>query len=164
MNILTAPNSGLKEISNRVTSQEYEEISKLIPNMYQLMKQKNGIGLAAPQVGITKRFLIIEIEGETNGLLVMINPVITETYGGTVKNYEGCLSLPGGRAPVERADKIRVVYWDENQKQHELHADGLLSRCIQHEIDHLDGILYIDKVNNYHRTRVMDQVRKITKR
>lgn len=162
MQILTAPHPVLKEVATPIADHEFQEVERLIPEMHGLMRRSRGIGLAAPQVGISKRFLIIEIEGETDGLLVMVNPVIT-LHGATgKKEHEGCLSLPGGTAPVERHEDIRVSYFDEYGKQRDLEAKGLLARCIQHEIDHLDGVLYIDRVNAYHRTRVMDKVRKIT--
>lgn len=162
MQILTAPHPVLKEVAAPIASHEFQEVGRLIPKMYDMMKKSRGIGLAAPQVGISKRFLIIDIEGETDGLLVMVNPVIT-LHGKTgKKDHEGCLSLPGGTAPMERHEDIRVSYFDEHGTQHGLEDKGLLARCIQHEIDHLDGVLYIDRVNAYHRTRVMDKVRKIT--
>ena len=116
------------------------KLRKLLDDMLETMYKANGIGLAAPQVGDPIRMVVIDI-GE--GPLELINPVITARFGSEVDS-EGCLSVPDIFGEVERAAKITVEYTNRFNKKRKLHAEKLLARCIQHEIDHLDGILFID--------------------
>ena len=116
------------------------KLRKLLDDMLETMYKANGIGLAAPQVGEPIRMVVIDI-GE--GPLELINPVITARFGSEVDS-EGCLSVPDIFGDVERAAKITVEYTNRCNKKRKLHAEKLLARCIQHEIDHLDGILFID--------------------
>ena len=116
------------------------KLRKLLDDMLETMYKANGIGLAAPQVGEPIRMVVIDI-GE--GPLELINPVITARFGSEVDS-EGCLSVPDIFGDVERAAKITVEYTNRFNKKRKLHAEKLLARCIQHEIDHLDGILFID--------------------
>ena len=114
----------------------------LLDNMAQTMYSADGVGLAAPQVGQSIRCVVIDV-GDDNGLLELINPVITEREG-TAIDSEGCLSVPNVFGDVERAAKVVVEYTNRWNKQKRLAAGGLLARCIQHELDHLEGILFID--------------------
>ncbi|MBO4872133.1 MAG: peptide deformylase [Lachnospiraceae bacterium] len=122
-------------------------IRQLIKDMFETMYDDNGVGLAAPQVGILKRLFVIDCcdgeEGAPNPY-VFINPEILETRG-EVTDTEGCLSVPGRFAPVPRPEWVKVRALDKNMQPFELEAEGLLARCICHENDHLDGILYVDK-------------------
>ena len=123
-----------------------ERISVLIDDMFDTMYESNGVGLAAPQVGILKRIFVVDVGVEEPEPYVFINPVILEKDGEQT-GEEGCLSVPGYQGEVTRANHLRVRAYDADMKEFELEADELLARCIQHEEDHLHGILYIDKVN-----------------
>ena len=123
-----------------------ERISVLIDDMFETMYESNGVGLAAPQVGILKRIFVVDVGVEEPEPYVFINPVILEKDGEQT-GEEGCLSVPGYQGEVTRANHLRVRAYDADMKEFELEADELLARCIQHEEDHLHGILYIDKVN-----------------
>ncbi len=125
------------------------EIRELIRKMKKIMKASNGVGLAAPQIGIQKQIFVAELlyEGEENGIFyAVINPKITNISKEKEKLEEGCLSLPKLYGEVERPKKIQVEYLDEMGKKKRLKASGLLARIFQHEIDHLNGGLFVDKV------------------
>lgn len=119
-----------------------ERILTLIDDMLDTMYEANGVGLAAPQVGVLKRVVVIDV-GE--GPIVMINPVILETSGEQTGD-EGCLSLPGKSGVVTRPDYVKAKAFDEEMQEYEIEGTGLLARAICHECDHLDGVLYVDKV------------------
>lgn len=123
-------------------------IKKLAKDMLQTMNEKNGLGIAAPQVGVNKRMFITTInEGKENQVLItMVNPEILELSEATETGEEGCLSIPGVYKPVERPRGAKVKYTDLKGNHHVLEFEGLNARVIQHENDHLDGILFIDKV------------------
>ena len=114
----------------------------LIDDMLDTMYEANGVGLAAPQVGVLKRIVVIDIG---DGPIIMINPEIIEKDGEQT-GYEGCLSLPGKSGVVTRSNHVVVRAYDENMELYELEGTELLARAIQHECDHLDGIMYVDKV------------------
>ncbi|KUO52439.1 MAG: peptide deformylase [Desulfitibacter sp. BRH_c19] len=119
-------------------------IIKLLDNMKDTMDDALGVGLAAPQVGVSKRVIVIDI-GE--GLIEFINPEITSSEG-IKKEVEGCLSVPGVKGEVSRAERVIVTGLNRNGDQIEIKAEGLLARALQHEIDHLEGVLFIDIANN----------------
>ena len=129
----------------RKTCKEVKEITPnlitLLDDMADTMYDANGVGLAAPQVGILKRVVVIDI-GE--GLVELINPVILETSGSQTDD-EGCLSLPGKYAPVERPNYVKAKAMDRDGNEFIIEGEELMARALCHEIDHLDGILYIDK-------------------
>ena len=116
-------------------------LSVLIDDMFETMYEANGVGLAAPQVGVLKRVCVIDVTGEDP--YVFINPEILET-DGEQEGYEGCLSLPGKSGIVKRPNHVKVRALDRRMQPFELEADELLARAICHETDHLDGILYVD--------------------
>ncbi len=120
-----------------------EKILTLLDDMVDTMYEKDGIGLAAPQIGILKRLVVIQVDDEN--LYKMINPKITKTSGEDI-DTEGCLSVPGRRGLVKRPLNVTVEYTDIEGNLQTLDAEGLLARCVCHEIDHLDGILYTDKM------------------
>jgi peptide deformylase len=128
-----------------------EELHRLIADMFETMHHARGIGLAAPQVGRTERLAVVEIEGAP---IVLINPEVVERAGKS-KGEEGCLSIPDIYADVERlhGDVARAL--DERMQPYELEATGLLARCIQHEIDHLDGKLFLDYLSVLKRTAAL---------
>lgn len=118
----------------------------LIDDMFDTMYEANGVGLAAPQVGILKKIFVVDVGMDEPEPYVFINPEILERDGEQTGD-EGCLSVPGYQGKVTRAEHVRVRAFDENMEEFELEADGLFARCIQHEEDHLHGVLYIDKVS-----------------
>ena len=130
--------------------------------MLQKMYDTHGVGLAAPQVGILKRLVVIDVgskEGQEKPLL-MVNPEIIEKSEEIKKASEGCLSVPNQYAPVERFASVTVSYLDENGVRQEISADGLLAVALQHEIDHLNGILFIDYLSPLRRKMVINRLNK----
>lgn len=121
-------------------------IKELIGDMFDTMYDAQGIGLAGPQVGVLRRIVVIDL-GENP--ITLINPVIIEKDGSQV-GEEGCLSVPGKVGIVERAEHVKVRAQDADLKEFEIEGEGLLARCFQHEIDHLDGIMYVDKAKEMH--------------
>jgi peptide deformylase len=134
------------------------EVRELIADMIETMYDQVGIGLAAPQVGLSVRLMIVD-DNAGGGARPLVNPVITARRGGVVAE-EGCLSIPGIFAPVERAEWVQVEALDGEGKPLTLEASGLLARVIQHEIDHLDGILFIDRLNTVTRDRIKRKIKK----
>lgn len=124
-------------------------IVKLLDNMFDTMYAADGVGLAAPQIGVSKRVVVIDV-GE--GPLELINPVIIEQEGES-DDSEGCLSIPGVTGEVVRAAKVTVQALNRKGELQEIKAEGLLARACQHEIDHLEGILFVDKAHKTHRVR-----------
>ena len=118
---------------------------ELIEDMIDTMYEANGVGLAAPQVGVLKRIVVIDVSEEGDSPIVLINPVITEADGEQT-GAEGCLSVPGKSGVVTRANHVKVKALDENMEPFELEGTELLARAIQHELDHLEGVLYTSKV------------------
>ena len=121
---------------------DYPNLKELIANMFETMDNAEGVGLAAPQVGILKRIVVIDV-GE--GPVVMVNPVILETSGEQTGD-EGCLSIPGKAGQVTRPNYVKVHAFDENMEEYEIEGTELMARAMCHEIDHLDGHLYVEKV------------------
>ena len=118
------------------------KIEELIEDMLETMYEANGVGLAAPQVGVLKRLVVIDVG---DGPIVMINPVILETAGEQTGS-EGCLSLPGKAGIVTRPNYVKARFYDENMDEYEIEGEELLARAICHELDHLDGHMYTEKV------------------
>lgn len=139
----------LRQPAKRVAKVD-DEVREIARQMLQTMYSEDGIGLAAPQVGIHKQIIVIDIEPEKPEVppLVLINPVIKKFGTETCAGQEGCLSIPGVYLDVDRPEAIEVSFKDETGRVRTLNATGLLSRCIQHEIDHLNGVLFVDRVEN----------------
>lgn len=131
----------LKQISAPVGKIDFK-IKKLLDDMKDTMYHAKGVGLAAPQIGISKRIVVIDT-GDDKGLIELINPVITAREGKCIDS-EGCLSVPNIFGDVERSEKVTVEFTNRYGKKRKIEADGLLARCIQHELDHLEGRLFID--------------------
>ncbi len=127
-----------------------KKLKHLLDDMVETMCAKEGVGLAAPQVGVPLRIAVIDVDKKK--LYELINPVITEREGSVVGS-EGCLSFPGLFGEVERAEKVRVEYTNRYGKKKFVEADGLLARALQHEIDHLDGKLFIEIAKNLSESR-----------
>ena len=132
----------------------------LIQNMIQTMYAEGGVGIAAPQVGVSKRIFIASPEGEPGGEMVFINPVIFKTSGEQV-GMEGCLSLPDISGEVRRAKKIEFEYMDLNGKKQQGKASDFLARIFQHELDHLDGKLLIDRVDFDQRQEILSAYQRL---
>ena len=143
LEIKTAGDPVLKKIATEVTKID-KRLRKLLDDMAETMYETDGVGIAAPQVGESIRAVVVDV-GEKR--FDLINPVITYSEGSVV-DTEGCLSCPELFGEVERAEKIRVEYTNRFNKRKFLEADGLLARCIQHEVDHLNGRLFIDIAKN----------------
>lgn len=144
-----------------------DEISTLIEDMFETMYNSDGVGLAAPQVGKLLRIFVAdadpmtEEEEEGFGPVAMINPEIVFTSDVQVEMEEGCLSIPGVNAPVKRPEAIRVKYRDQEFKPQTLEVDGWLARVIQHEYDHLDGILFLDHLSMFKRKLLGGKLKEI---
>ncbi|NOZ12612.1 MAG: peptide deformylase [Acidobacteria bacterium] len=139
-----------------------ESIRKLVSDMYETMKAAPGIGLAAPQVGISKRLCLVDLSAgaDPDQLKVLINPEITAEEGYQ-KAEEGCLSFPGVFGHVERPMNVKVRYTDLEGKKREIEGDELLARALCHEIDHLDGVVFINRLSPLKRRLVMKTIRKL---
>ncbi len=133
------------------------EILNLIKGMAETMYTDSGVGLAAPQVGVSKR--IILVDGEEDGLIVLINPMIIQSEGEVVEE-EGCLSVPGIYSKVKRSSKVTVKALNENGDSIEITKEGLTARALQHEIDHLDGILFVDRIGRMERQVLLNKLKK----
>jgi len=146
------PERVLKEKATPVADID-SEIQRLIDDMIETMYAAPGIGLAAPQVGVSKRIIVIDVsvkEGEKTPLIVLINPEII-TAQGEIESEEGCLSLPGYITTIKRAERVTVEGLNRDGVRIRIEGDGLLSRALQHEIDHLEGKLLIDRISSIKR-------------
>ncbi len=139
-----------------------KRIAQFMNDMLETMYVGNGIGLAANQVGSLERLITIDLSEERTGskAILMANPVITWKADDTFTYKEGCLSIPDQYADVTRPQRIRLSYIDQHNKPQELEADDLLSQCIQHEIDHLDGVLFVDYLSALKRKMIVRKVEK----
>ena len=162
--ILTAPDPALKKISQPV-KQVDASIRKLMDDMLETMYHAPGIGLAAPQVGVLKRVIVLDLarEGEEPQPLRLANPEVVWVSDDDATYNEGCLSVPEHYADVVRPAACRVKYLDQDNKQQEIAAEGLLATCIQHEIDHLDGVLFIDHLTSLKRNIILRKLLKAKK-
>ncbi|RCX32898.1 peptide deformylase [Thioalbus denitrificans] len=137
-----------------------DSIRRIVDDMLETMYDAPGIGLAANQVNIQKRILVVDISEEKNQPLCLINPEILAAEG-MEQMEEGCLSVPGIYEPVERAERIRVRALDRDGNPFELDTDGLLAVCIQHEMDHLEGKLFVDYLSPLKRQRIRKKLEKV---
>jgi peptide deformylase len=160
LNVIIHPNKVLKEKALPITNID-ASYKKLAEDMLETMYKENGIGLAANQVGLLQRIVVIDLqENDEKNPMVLINPIITNFSEELNECEEGCLSIPEMREKVKRPSEIDVEYQDLAGKKHKIHADGLLATCIQHEIDHLDGILFIDRISNIKRELLLKKYKK----
>jgi peptide deformylase len=143
------------------------ELEQLARDMVEVMIDDDGIGLAAPQIGLSKRFLVIGLpakeEDEPRRILAMANPVILEESENVVTMEEGCLSLPGLAEEVDRPDRITIKYQDLKGEEQSITTGGLLARVIQHEYDHLDGVLFIDHISPLQRSMIRGKLKDLEK-
>ena len=165
LDILTIPDKRLKHKSVEVKEID-GKLLKFVDDMYEtLYETGNGIGLAAPQVNVLKRVVVIDIkENEKSNKMTLINPKITMKSSEKCSHQEGCLSIPEYYAEVVRAKYIQFEFTNIDGKQIKSEAEGLLSICIQHELDHLDGILFIDHISSLKRKLVIQKFSKFKKK
>ena len=159
LNILTLPDNRLKKVAKPI-EQVTEETKQLANDMLETMYAAPGIGLAATQVDAHVQLVVLDISEEKNEPRVFINPTITARNGEQV-HEEGCLSVPGIYADVKRAEEITLEYMDLDGQQQTLNADGLLAVCIQHEIDHLNGIVFLDHLSVLKRKMALKKLAKV---
>ena len=160
--ILTEPNKLLRQISKTVEKVKDEE-RKLMDDMLETMYAANGIGLAAIQIGVPKRIIVMDIskkENEKNPMF-FVNPVIIKKNIEKATYEEGCLSVPNQFAEIDRPSSCEVEYLDYNGNKKNLKAEGLLATCIQHEMDHLEGILFIDYLSKLKKTMIIKKLSKL---
>ena len=160
--ILTEPNKVLREVSKPVEKVTKEE-QKLMDDMLDTMYAANGIGLAAIQIGVPKRIIVIDLSKnpEKKEPRYFVNPIIKNKNSENATYEEGCLSVPNQFAEIDRPSKCEVEYLDYNGKKQLLKADGLLATCIQHEMDHLEGILFIDYLSKLKRSMIVKKLSKL---
>ena len=159
--ILTEPNTLLRQISQSV--EQVGELEKeLMNDMLETMYAANGIGLAAIQIGVPKRVIVMDLSKGENKKLPMyfVNPVITKKNDEKITYEEGCLSVKNFFAEIDRPSKCEVEYLDYNGNKQNLQAEGLLATCIQHEIDHLEGILFIDYLSKLKKEMIIKKLSK----
>ncbi len=159
LEILHFPDPRLRNRAKPVTEVD-DTIRKLVDDMFETMYEAPGIGLAATQVNVTQQVIVIDVSEEKNAPLCLINPEILSKEG-IEEMEEGCLSVPGIYEKVERADKVRVSALDREGSSFELVADGLLAVCIQHEMDHLEGKLFVDYLSEMKRQRIRKKLEKL---
>jgi peptide deformylase len=162
LNILCYPDPRLQTVARPVQAVD-ARIKALIADMTETMYDADGIGLAATQVDVHERVVVIDVSGERNAPLVLINPEITWASPEKQLNDEGCLSVPGVYDGVERSSSIRVSALDAEGKQRTVEADGLLSVCIQHEMDHLLGKVFVEYLSPLKRNRIKTKMLKARK-
>jgi peptide deformylase len=163
--IIKLPDPRLRQVSAPVQKID-AELDRLIEDMFVTMYEAPGIGLAAIQVGVPQRLVTMDLakKEEPKAPQVFINPELLSTSDEKAKHEEGCLSIPDYYEEVERPVRVRVRYLDRTGKAQEIEADGLLATCLQHEIDHLNGVLFIDHLSKLKRSMVIKKFTKAAKR
>ena len=162
--ILTIPDPLLRKVSEPVTSVN-TEVKNLMDDMLETMYAAPGIGLAAVQVGVLKRIIVIDLskDGQKKDPLFIVNPQITFKSEEIISYEEGCLSIPNQFAEVKRPSSCKVNFLDYNGKKREINADGLLATCVQHEVDHLNGVLFIDHLSKLKKDIIIKKTKKQVK-
>ena len=159
--ILLVPEPILKARARPVGAGDMERVRGLVPRMFATMYRAPGIGLAAPQVGVGLRFAVVDLQPDDKPApIVLVNPEVTARSEEQATREEGCLSLPGQYADVTRPARVTVRYTDAEGARRQIDAEGLLAACIQHEIDHLDGILFVDHLSALKRNMILRRLAK----
>jgi peptide deformylase len=161
LDILIAPHPVLKTKAKPVEKVD-ARIAKLMDDMVETMYAADGIGLAAPQIGLSERVIVVDVHGkdEKPNPIRLANPEIVWASEEKVPCEEGCLSIPDLYAEVVRPKAVRVRYLDEKNESREIEAEGMLATCLQHEIDHLDGVLFVDYLSSLKRGMIMRKLQK----
>jgi len=157
MQIITLGNELLRQKAEKIEKFD-EEIIEIAKKMLEILKNNKGIGVAGPQIGLMKRIFVTHIEGDNER--IYINPSILETSHVTTKYEEGCLSVPGVYANVNRSESIKIQAWNEKGRPFTLEANGLLARVILHEYDHLEGVLFLDHLPEKKKERLIEKYEK----
>ncbi|SFT80700.1 peptide deformylase [Halomonas saccharevitans] len=157
--ILEFPDERLRTVATPVETVD-DEVRRLVDDMLETMYDASGIGLAATQVDVHRRVIVMDVSDDRSSPLVLINPEYTPIGDERDPMQEGCLSIPEYYAEVPRALKVHLKALDRDGKPYELEAEGLLAHCIQHEFDHLEGILFVDYLSPLKRDRVMKKMQK----
>lgn len=157
LSIVQSPDPLLNQVCEPVDPKD-KSLKRLAKQMANVMYKDNGVGIAGPQVGVTKRIIVVDCDWSEHDKnpIVMLNPEVVETKGEPVEAGEGCLSLPGITVPISRAPWARVQYSDFNGDRWEIESDGLLGRCMQHEIDHLNGITLFERATPENRVKALE--------
>jgi len=159
--ILIVPDPMLRTRARPVTAEDAARVRELVPRMFETMYRAPGIGLAAPQVGVALRFLIVDVMPDDKpSPIALINPEVVARSEELATREEGCLSLPGQYADVTRPARVTVRYTDVAGVKRQIQAEGLLAACLQHEIDHMDGILFVDHLSALKRNMILRRLAK----
>lgn len=166
--ILVIPDTRLRQVADHVPAVD-DTMRALVDDMFETMYKAPGIGLAAPQVGVMQRVVVLDVAKRANEdakaePMVFINPEVTWASDEMSIYEEGCLSIPDFYEEVERPAVVHVSYLDRDGQPQNIEADGILATCLQHEIDHLNGVLFIDYISRLKRTRVMKKFEKAAQR
>jgi peptide deformylase len=162
--VLICPDPQLRKVARRVLEADRDEVAALIPSMFATMYKAPGIGLAAPQVGRHLRVITVDVApNDVPAPLALINPEIISASAETVVQQEGCLSVPEQYAEVTRPARVKLRYLDEHWARREIEAEGLLAACLQHEIDHLNGVLFVDYLTALKRNILLRKLAKAQK-
>ena len=157
--VLRFPDERLRTVAEPV-AEVNDEIRAIIDDMFETMRDENGVGLAATQVNIHKRIVVMDVSEDSDTPIAFINPEIVKKSDETMINEEGCLSVPGCYAKVTRHERVTVKALDRDGKEFSLDGDELLSICIQHELDHLAGVLFVDYLSPLKRKRIKAKLEK----
>lgn len=161
LTILIAPDPGLRVRARPVTADDQPTVDSLIPRMLATMYRAPGIGLAAPQVGVPLRVAVVDlVPDDKPSPIVLINPEVAAASDEVATREEGCLSLPGQYADVTRPARVEVSFHDQRGVPQKITADGLLAACLQHEIDHLNGVLFVDHISSLKRNMILRRLAK----
>jgi peptide deformylase len=161
LSILIVPEPMLKAKARTVTAADADRVRELVPRLFSTMYQAPGIGLAAPQVGVGLRVAVVDVMPDDKpSPITLINPEVIAQSEELATREEGCLSLPGQYADVTRPARVTVRYTDQGGARRQIEADGLLAACMQHEIDHLDGILFVDHLSALKRNMILRRLAK----
>ena len=159
--ILISPHAALRTKARPVQPADAEAVRALVPRMFDTMYKAPGIGLAAPQVGVGLRLMVVDLMPDnTPRPLTLVNPAVVAVSDEWATREEGCLSVPNQYAEVSRPARVTVRYHDLDGVQHQIEADGLLAACLQHELDHLDGVLFVDHLSALKRNMLLRRLAK----
>jgi peptide deformylase len=163
--ILLFPDPHLRAKARPVGPADYDTVRALAPRMLEAMYRAPGIGLAAPQVGVGLRLVVVDLQREdTRAPMVLVNPEVVAASAEEAVREEGCLSLPGHYADVSRPAQVKLSYHDLAGARREVEAEGLLAACLQHELDHLDGVLFVDHLSPLKRNMILRRIAKERKK
>lgn len=162
LNILHYPDERLHKVAKPIETVD-AEVRQLIDDMVETMYASKGVGLAATQVNVHRRLIVIDVSEDKSAATAFINPEFLSKSGET-SYEEGCLSVPGIYETVNRAERVKVRALDRNGKPFEVEADGLLAICLQHEIDHLDGKVFVEYLSTLKQNRIRTKMKKLEKR